>query len=414
MLKRKVVFVLLLVLLGIGVVGCSKKAGLVKNSKKYTENHDYDKAVRALVDALKIDPEYKEALENINPIYSEGQIYYLESIELFKQDSNFSKYDNILKTYGSLNSMNDAIRELSLELREKIAVEPKMYNEDIKNTKLEAAEVCFGMAMEKYNNSKDKLDYKEAAKTFKRVMYYNQEYPNAREKYDESREKAMVTVVLFPIKNSRDYSYNVAVDRIMYNKLLEKFINDIGVSEFAKIKGYEEFEFGNEYMYLTENDSDKMGAAAAKAGADLFIIIDINSVIYNYPRTIVLEERLVKEVETGKVREWNSKKERYEERKIYEKVSATKYKHTKETGATMSITYKILSPRQGSALLKMETLSEKSQDKVSWVTYRGDERAYKNEYSEYEQQTKQRDEMLEMVTNETSNKIHQNIGNFLK
>lgn len=389
--------------------GCSKQASLTKKIDKNLEKREYVAAIENAGKLIVIDENKDASIEKINLLIEEGRDYYKKTILIYQNDGNLKKYDVMLNNYESLNKINNVLRGLNTEYREKINHDIEDYDTEIVNVRNTAAEEYYQFANEKYKAANNKMEFRNVEKLYEKVNSFVYGYKNSLELQKASKEKAIINVVIFPIKDSYYHIQNTYLGDTIHSKVLDSLLFERDIIEYTNIITNTLQITDENYKKIENNDVSNLNALKDN-DIDLVVYARLNSVFYE-PGILSTKIKPIKKNIKVKERVFNRSKGKYENIYVEKKVDATKYEYSKKSTAKILLSVKIIDVKQNQ-IIDVDTLTHEVEDVVKWENEVVDYRDYNTYYSELHNKTK--DEMLYECANKISEKYKNKIISFLK
>lgn len=189
-----------------------------KTSKNYLERSDNDNSLFDAVKALKKRSTDTAALNALPLLYPLAQQRHLKKINSYSSSNEITRWDKIIEGYSTLQSMYDAINEVSAASS---VVTPINYQQTIYDLKQQAAEDYYTAAND-YLNRQGRDEAKKAYQYFKKTDKYAADYKDAKQKMDEAYQNAIVNVQVNPIQDN-SFFFNTGWGNYGYNYSNEYF-----------------------------------------------------------------------------------------------------------------------------------------------------------------------------------------------
>jgi len=410
-LKRKLHIILILTLASLMFSACSEKRKLYKKNIMYQEKNEYSKAIEKLAELLKLDPNNKKLVKDFEDTVIMSRRYYENKIKILEMQDKATKYEELLDVYKNLIKINKNIAEVYLdEGKNKIKIID--YSRRIEPIKDAGAKFYYEFAKRKEKTANNKWEHRSIAKAYKKVLEFRKNYNDADKLYKSSKEKAMLNVLILPIKNYTSMSESIIIEKVIYNNGLDWLMMDREISEFCNITSYAESRWLKYINDEEKNDFEKIKKISNETGIDIIVTSQIDSILYRDPTVRVEKTYLESSVKYKTEKVWSAEEEKYISKDIYKDVYATRYDYEKDTYLTINLSSKMIDPHRN-RIMDIDTMTISVRDKVEWHSFSGNERAY-DSYSQDELYCKTLDELLYEAAKEMSEKYRKKISYFLK
>ncbi len=184
-------------LLGLSILsGC-------KTSKHYLEHSNNDNTLFDAVKAIKKHNNDTAAINALPVLYNLAQQRHLKKINSYSSSMEITRWDKMLDSYSTLQSMYNAINETEATAK---LVTPANYQQTIYDLKQQAAEDHYNEATD-YLSKPGRDNAKKAWQYFKKTDKWVPEYKDAKQKMDEAYQNAIINVVVNPVQDN-SYFFN--------------------------------------------------------------------------------------------------------------------------------------------------------------------------------------------------------------
>ena len=392
---------ILLFLLILSFVGCAFTNAFTKNGRSLNKSNSqfkkgsYVSSAVILCNTLKKTPNYKKALTSINEKLPIIEKKYNNKINRFsKADTSYpSNWIELGRAYEDLLTINKAFQNIDSNTRSSINYNPRSLNSLIED----GANAYYNAALNTKDNSRE--DKKRIAKLYAKVIFLNNNYKDANEKYKQYKNSAMQKVLIKEIKENIFYGVNI--NDLIHSQVSSNISNNQTAMEYttlidrSQLKAQiEELKFQN--SGLADNDENiKFGKLI---GANILITINIASADYSSPYTTSNKKLRTKKVNNG------TKKN-----PIMIKYEYYEYQYEKKTSCNITASFSILDIATGNIIKKGEFTGEKSHS-VNWSKY-------SNQHfgsDEMEEECLSKTTIIREASKDVSNKLSNAILNYLK
>lgn len=203
--------------------------------KAYNDGKD-DKAIAEALEALKIKPDYKPAIEFLNKTFDDVIAAKNDTIAMFKKrdDPNPKRWDKIVFME---EQKADYAKQLKLIARrnDKLKLSVEVNPEDIKVARDSAAASHYAAGLEKMNG-RGKAAQQEAAVHFRKAFTYHADYEDSKQLYADCKKRGTVRVAVDPFNN--DYSGRMdaaLIAELQKNKEASEFLQFLTRADLDRI-----------------------------------------------------------------------------------------------------------------------------------------------------------------------------------
>lgn len=203
--------------------------------KAYNDGKD-DKAIAEALEALKLKPDYKPAIEFLNKTFDDVIAAKNDTIAMFKKrdDPNPKRWDKIVHME---EQKADYAKQLKLIARrnDKLKLSVEVDPNDIKVARDSAAASHYAAGLEKMND-RGKPAQQAAAVHFRMAFTYHPDYEDSKQLYEECKKKGTIRVAVDKFAN--DYSGRmdaVMIAELQKNKQASEFLQFLTRSEIDRI-----------------------------------------------------------------------------------------------------------------------------------------------------------------------------------
>lgn len=239
-MKKK--YLLIILITALVLSGCkslfTREGNLLSDAKQAEKRGEYHSAVINVVESIKIDNEYDQAIEFLIDIYPKSINFYTLKIEETISAGGAFSNDKIVKYYEYLKDINDAARSLPPVINPKTKMQLSFTFTD-HSAALEAARELAAedhyMEGIRFMNMDGRENAKSAVYQFETALSYVAGYKDAEQKAQEALEAGTQVLAFFPFINN---AWNIPIAQfsdIVQNKIISSLVNDPEVMKFTKI-----------------------------------------------------------------------------------------------------------------------------------------------------------------------------------
>lgn len=431
------------------VLGCAALTQYGKLEKSARDNYlskNYDRAVFDVVQSLKINPEYDQAQDLVKMVVPLALDYHLNKIQEAKSGAEKFQWDIVVAEYGALIKLNEAIKSLPIltnkKTKETIKFEVTSYSKELSEAKNNAAEAHYreGVLLSKNGTSrrgqaatefitatkyvpgyKDTLALaaegyyqegnrllkqedidiqKQAAKEFKTAMSYVSGYKDSASLYERARKGGLKRIAIIPFddKSGKKGQYGAVAEEVI-DGIVSDIMNDPSATEFLEIISRDQLE-----RVMAEHKLGMSGIVDEKTAVEAGKILGVQEILTGQITNLTVspERTMNKQIPEKKTLcrdvAYRDEKGKEKSRSVCDvEVSATVTIYSREAGASITGSYKIIDVKTGK-LKKSDSFTGKYAFLYEWAKYSGDQGALstgsQNLASKNEQGAPVNDEMV--------------------
>jgi len=388
--------------------------------KSYGKGH-YDKAVMNCAHALRINPTYKKALILIQDAHKSAVSSHENAISQLTQSSDKFKWDELVTEYESMVNLRETLMTLPVLISpmtdKPISLPVAECYSELETAKQHAAESHYheGITLIKSNDIETK---KQAAKQFKRAVYYISDYKDASSLYEEARSDAVLRLAIVPFENKsgKRRKYGAIAESII-DGTINNLMEDEEATEFLDIISRDELDLVLKELKLgssglvNEETAVELGNIV---GAHKILTGKITQIIYTPARTVKKRVTEKKKVVVGKEK-YTDKNGKEKTRNIKETVKAYVNIYTRTTKATIRGACHIVDVKTGK-IEWSESIAGSSDIQTSWAKFSGDKRALTWEQTQLAKKGEQlvpvEEEMINYAAGSAMNKLAKSLKEY--
>ena len=404
------------------LTGCASKHGtLMKSAQTSYQANQYEAALRDTVAALKLKPDFDKAQDFVVTFFNAAVEVREDKIKALEATPDRFKWDGIVAEYKGLIKINNLVKNLPptalvhKKTKQRIIFDTKDYTSQLSEASKQAAEVHYQEGIRIAASSDDVDTQKKAAKEFKKAEEFIPGYKDANVLYERSRRAGVKKMAILPFedKSGKARSYG-ALSETITDQIIDSVVNDPSATEFLELVSRDQLErvMQEQRLGLTGLIDEQTAANLGKVlGVHEMVIGKITQIVYVPERT---RDSRVAQKGTIRVQEgtetYTDSKGNVKERAKYvrKNVSARVTHYTRESSASIIGSYQIIDV-QTAAIRGSGRFNEKSEFKVQWGTFTGQEAAldkfYRNLCSATEQFSPTEQELVLDVSNKLSSQL---------
>ena len=380
------------------------------SGRKYYFKGQFDSAAQHLSKSLTLKPNNKKAIRLFELSYNSAVSEHQQEISRLLSIEKKSKWPSLVAEYTSLIKLGNHVKRLKPLLKNTINYNLELqvndYSDKLSNANTGAADYHYSLGL-KFQDEADKETQKKAAINFRLSQNYIPDYLDSKELYKKARKNATFTLLIREFDGNRKYSSYIR-DQIMLNQSNEskEFLRIINRDELETILS----ELALVQSGITENDYLEISELS---GADHILSA---TMISNYQPAETITDTDIKQKKEVVI-----KKDAYVDstgetkyKEIKGTVRATVDHYKKKSGATITLSYKIININNSKVLYNGEVKGRKNYFH-EWATYEGDKRAlsskYRNLVKQKDEFAPSKDDLLMSIANDVSKKFANKISN---
>ncbi|MBC7745577.1 MAG: hypothetical protein H7096_10780 [Flavobacterium sp.] len=317
--------------------GCS-------SGKRSLEKGNYDQAVYKAVSRLQKNTGNPKALKTLNEAYRYASDDHLDNVRQAKLSSNVLRWETVIKEYEDLNNLAEVIKRCP-SCRQEISV-PERYISELAEAKLNAATIRYARGI-KLLEENNRLSAKQAYYDFEKADQLYPDFKDVVKKLDEAYWAAVIKVIVQPVE----------LNRSIYKYSNEYFQNKI----YQYLENYEQRSFIKFYTPKEARKDELIPDQVLSLNFDDFVV----------GQTYVKER--VEEVTRDSVKVGTT-----DGKDIYGTVKANVVTFEKTISSAGLLNVTVTDWRTKNTLTQ-EKLQGVFVWQDRWGTFRGDERALRNE-----------------------------------
>lgn len=453
--------VLIILISAIILSGCkslfTREGNLLSDAKQAEKRGDYHAAVLNAAESVRIDNEYKKAIEFLKELYPRANSHYTLKIDQTRSLGGNDVNDKVALYYKYLMEINETVRSLppitDPATKLQLSLSYTDYQAELDKANEAAAEVHYKKGVELLK-LKGRENAKSASEEFEEAVDYIPGYKDAESLIKKAREQAIQILAFFPFVNN---AWNIPTAQfadIMEGAIISSLMSDQNVMKYTKIidQGMQdriiEEQVGSLNVMMNDESRVEIGELL---NSNIFISGTIDAAFLEGPSTSMSQYHRTADIEvTPEEESESSDSEGYykdntssleydsENTDAYYKdntsseesststditvygtreVSADVFHYTKNISFEVTISYKAIDVESG-AILKNNTISIFSEDSSEWAEWSGNEDALTDEdkllIDSYEESVKSARQIASDAAGEAGNQIALELASFLK
>ena len=281
----------------------TREGNLLSDAKQAEKRGDYYTAVISVIESVKIDNEYKKAIEFLKETYPRANTHY--ALEIDKAISARGPFfnDKVALYYKYLLEMNESARTLppviDPDTKTELILTYTDYSAEL-NAANEAAAADHYAEGVKFLGMKGRENAKTAAEEFEKALGYIPGYRDAEAKIDSALDQATQILAFFPFVNN---AWNIPTAQfadIMESAIVSDLMSNPGVMKYTRIidKGSQqkimEEQAGSLNAMMDDQSRVEIGQLL---NANIIVTGTIDSAFLEGPSTSMTQSRRTAEIE---------------------------------------------------------------------------------------------------------------------
>ncbi|MBI9106338.1 MAG: hypothetical protein JEZ04_06285 [Spirochaetales bacterium] len=397
-MKKKIL--LIIIISAVILSGCkslfTREGNLLSDAINAKSRGDYQASVLNVVESVRIDNEYADAIMFLQKTYPEANSYYSQKIEERKSANGKFTNDEIVKYFQYLQTINESVKTLPMlydpQTKEQLSFSYTDYRSELERYNEFAAEDHYqeGIRLMKL---KGRENARNASREFDTALSYVAGYKDAVKRAEKSLEDATQVIAFFPFQNN---AWNIPTDKfsdLIQNAAISRLLGDKEVMKFTKIidRGMQENLMAEQIESMSSLMDDKSRVEIGQLlNSNIFLtgsieaseLIGPSTTMNQYHRKSTIE--VVQEVLASPYKSDGSEEEDpYKSSETttqisYKDIHADVYHYTKFIRFNVTITYKAVDVETGAILLS-NTINIEETDSSEWAEWSGDNGALRGE-----------------------------------
>ena len=454
-MKKKIVLIILITVVMLS--GCkslfTREGNLLSDAKQAERRGDYHAAVLSVVESIRIDNEYKKAIEFLKEVYPQANSYYALKVDQTRSAGGESANDDIAMYYKYLKEINEAVRTLPTIYDPKTELQLTFtytdYQKELEQANQSAAEEHYLLGLE-YLDMKGRENGKTAVEEFEKTLSYIPGYKDAESLKMEAHKQALQIIAFFPFQNNAwniptaqfaDIMQGTTISALMSNSGVMKYTQIIDQSLQARII---EQQAGSLSALMDDDSRVEIGQLL---NSNIFITGTIDSAAIEGPNTGMTKIHRTAEIKVEQTETDSSSGTDYykdgssslkydsENDNAYYKsgssrdtssdvtaygtitVEADVFKYLKEISFEVTVSYKAIDVETG-AIIKSDTIKTLIEDSSEWAEWTGNEDAltYEDEQliGKYEESVMSAQQIATRAAEQVGKDMANSLAAFLK
>ena len=351
--------------------------------KAYSANKhgNYEQAVYALVDALRMKGDYEEVNKIMDEAFPRAIHKHHKKIDLLKTHKKEFYWDNILNELKILNDLKIAIEDLDHKNSQIWLAKANVrdYVLEINIAKNNAAEGHYqnGLSLKLKD---ERESQKNAAQQFLMAETFINNYKDAQEFYFICKNAGTTRIAILSFSNKSGKSRYGSIGENISSSIRSGLLNDNTVMEFVDIIDRQQID-----QIIKEQKLSQSGLVDSKTTLEIGKLLGVHQIISgevtyltaSKPKHLKTTQRYTKKVVID-TEVYTGDDGKAKSRNVYGKVKATATTHSVSAEAQIRVSYQVLHA-ETAQVLNSDMVSGSHQINFTWATYHGDKRALNND-----------------------------------
>ncbi|MDC7225732.1 MAG: hypothetical protein PQJ61_03085 [Spirochaetales bacterium] len=437
-MKKKLLFIIITV--AVLLTGCKSlftpEGNLLSAAKRAEKQNDYHTAVLSAVEAVRIDNQYKKAIEFLKETYPKANAHYALLIDQTQAAGGSETNDRIAKYYKYLFDINESAKSLPpiTDPKTKLALTLTYtdYQAEMNKANEMAAEEHYQKGINLYR-MKGRENAKAATEEFEIALGFVSGYKDAEIMAQKAKDNATQIVAFFEFENRAWNIPYAQFGNIMQGAAISNLMSNPDVMKYTKIidEGMQDRiiqeQIGSLDAMMSDNSRIEIGQLL---NSNIIVTGTIDSAylegpvtnMSQYTRTANIEaENITTVTDSDKTDPYYNSSSSNQSSSVTSfgtvEVEADIFHYTKSITFEVTVTYRAIDVETGS-ILKSETVTTSISDSSEWADYRGAEEALTWEDEQlinaYEESVKSAQQLATEAASDAGASIAEGLASFLK
>ena len=342
---------------------------------------NYEQAVYASVDALRLKHDYEEVDKIMDMAFPKAIRKHHKKIDIFQSQKKGFYWDEILDELKILKDLKLSVEDLDHQNSQiwllKAQVRDYIFEIDI--AKNNAAEGHYQNALSLKSKS-DRESQKNAAQQFLIAQKFINNYKDSQEFYLVCKNAGTTRIAILPFSNKSGKSRYGSIGENISSSIRSALLNDPAIMEFVNVIDRQQID-----EIIKEQKLSQSGLVNSKTSLEIGKLLGVHQIITgeityltaSKPKHIKNKQRYTKEVVID-TQIYTGDDGKQKSRNIYGKVKAMATTHSVSAEAQIRASYQVLHA-ETAQVLNSEIVSGSRKINFTWATYNGDKRALDND-----------------------------------
>lgn len=361
-----------------------------KKAQSAQKRGNYEQAVYASVDALRIKPDYEEVEKIMDEVFPKAIRKHHKKIERHKTHQKEFYWDKILNELKILKDLKLSVEDLDHKKSQIWLSKGNVrdYISEINIATNNAAEDHYKAGLS-LKSKTDRDSQKDAAQQFQVAQSFINNYKDSQELYLICKNAGTTRIAILPFSNKSGKSKYGSIGENVSSSIRSALLNDHAIMEFVNIIDRQQID-----QIIEEQKLSQSGLVDSKTSLEIGKLLGVHQIISgeitfltaSNPEHIKNTQRYTKEVVID-TETYTDDDGKQKNRNIYGEVKATVTTHTVSASAKIRASYQVLNA-ETAQVLNSEMVSGSRQFDFRWATYNGDQRALSHDVKKLTRKSK--------------------------
>jgi len=361
-----------------------------KKAHSANKRGNYEQAIYACVDALRIKSDYEEVELIMDEVFPKAIQKHHNKIEEHKYHQQKFYWDKILDELKILEDLKLSVVDLAhpksmLWLSKAIVRNYKVEIDDAINNSAEG----HYQAGIRFKLFTDRESQKSAAQQFQITQSIISHYKDSNDLYHICKNAGTTRIAILPFVNKSGKNSYGSIGESVSSSIRSALLNDPEIMEFVNIIDRQQID-----QIIEEQKFSQSGLVDSQTSIEIGKLLGVHQIISgeitfltaSKPTHIKNTQRYMKEVVVGN-ETYTDEKGKEKNRNIYGEVTAEVTFHSISSSAKIQASYQILHS-ETAEVLHSEIVNSDQQFDYQWATHNGDQRALSNEVKKLTRKSK--------------------------
>ena len=378
---KSIILIILCCLFSVSCAYFSAHGRAYKKSHSASKRGNYEQAVYACADALRIKSDYEEVELIMDAVFPKAIRKHHKKIEGYKYHQSNFYWDKIVDELSILSDLKLAIEDLGHPKSDiwLSKANVRNYLAEIKDARQNSADGHYQAGI-RFKLFTDRESQKLAAQQFQITLTIIENYKDSRELYQNCKNAGTTRIAILPFANKSGQNRYGSIGENVSSSIRSALLNDSEIMEFVNIIDRQQIDQIIEEQKLSQSglvDSESSIEIGKLLGVHQIISGEVTFLTASKPNHIKNTQRYTKEVAIG-TETYTDDDGKEKTRNIYGEVKATVTVHSISASAQVQASYQVLHA-ETAEVLNSEMVSGSRQFDFTWATFNGDKRALSND-----------------------------------
>jgi len=352
-----------------------------KKAQSANKRGNYEQAVYASVDALRLKPDYEEVEKIMDEAFPKTIRKHHKKIDKFKSNQKDFYWDRILNELKILKDLKLSVEDLNHKKTQiwLSKANVRNYISEIDIAKNNAAEGHYQAGLSLISKT-DRESQKDAAQQFQVAQSFVNNYKDTQKFYLISKDAGTTRIAILSFTNKSGKSRYGSIGENISSSIRSSLLNDSKIMEFVNIIDRQQID-----KIIEEQKLSQSGLVDSKTSLEIGKLLGVHQIISgevtyltaSKPEHLRNTQKYTKEVVID-TEAYTDDDGKQKSRNIYGEVRATVTTHSISASAQIRASYQVLHA-ETAQVLNSEMVNGSRQFNFKWATYNGDQRALNND-----------------------------------